>query len=648
MRPRINFLLTTMLLASFLMFDQSNAQISLPKLISDGMVLQRDVKLTIWGWASSGEKVEIDFLNKKYSSVTDKNGNWSITIPKLKSGGPFDMVIIGKNEIVIKNILIGDVWVCGGQSNMQTNMERIRDLYESEVSSASNEKIRQFVVPQKYDFNQPRKDISGGSWISVSPSTIQNFSGVAYFFAKKLFDRYGVPIGLINTAIGGTPAEAWVSEETLKNFPTHLEILNEFKNEKFVNEIISNNEKISREWISNLNKIDLGYASQRDDSLDFFENINNWGEINIPGFWDEQGVGKINGSVWFRKSFAVPKSMLGKELKLYLGRIVDSDSTFINSKFVGSVSYQYPPRKYKIPAGLLHEENNEIVVRVVNNIGRGGFIKDKPYYITDGEQKLDLSGEWKYKVGAIVNPHPPTITVHYKPTGLYNGMVAPLFNYSIKGVIWYQGESNTGRAIEYQSLMPALINDWRSNWKNKNLPFLYVQLPNFMETNSEPVESQWAELRDAQLKTLSVPNTGMAVAIDLGEWNDIHPFNKKDVGERLALAAQKIAYGNKKIVHSGPIYKSMKIKNNTVILSFENVGSGLMTKDGQELKYFAIAGEDGKYVWASAKIENNKVIVWNDEVKNPKIVRYAWANNPEGANLYNKEGLPASPFQAGK
>ncbi len=648
MRPRINFLLTTMLLASFLMFDQSNAQISLPKLISDGMVLQRDVKLTIWGWASSGEKVEIDFLNKKYSSVTDKNGNWSITIPKLKSGGPFDMVIKGKNEIVIKNILIGDVWVCGGQSNMQTNMERIRDLYESEVSSASNEKIRQFIVPQKYDFNQPRKDISGGNWISVSPSTIQNFSGVAYFFAKKLFERYGVPIGLINTAIGGTPAEAWVSEETLKNFPTHLEILNEFKNEKFVNEIISNNEKISREWISNLNKIDLGYASQRDDSLDFFENINNWGEINIPGFWDEQGVGKINGSVWFRKSFAVPKSMLGKELKLYLGRIVDSDSTFINSKFVGSVSYQYPPRKYKIPAGLLHEENNEIVVRVVNNIGRGGFIKDKPYYITDGEQKLDLSGEWKYKVGAIVNPHPPTITVHYKPTGLYNGMVAPLFNYSIKGVIWYQGESNTGKAIEYQSLMPALINDWRSNWKNKNLPFLYVQLPNFMETNSEPVESQWAELRDAQLKTLSVPNTGMAVAIDLGEWNDIHPFNKKDVGERLALAAQKIAYGNKKIVHSGPIYKSMKINDNSVILSFENVGSGLMTKDGKELKYFAIAGEDGKYVWASAKIENNKVIVWNDEVKNPKFVRYAWANNPEGANLYNKEGLPASPFQAGK
>ncbi|MBX3008552.1 MAG: sialate O-acetylesterase [Melioribacteraceae bacterium] len=637
-----------MLLASFLMFDQSNAQISLPKLISDGMVLQRDVKLTIWGWASSGEKVEIDFLNKKYSSVTDKNGNWSITIPKLKSGGPFDMVIKGKNEIVIKNILIGDVWVCGGQSNMQTNMERIRDLYESEVSSASNEKIRQFIVPQKYDFNQPRKDISGGNWISVSPSTIQNFSGVAYFFAKKLFERYGVPIGLINTAIGGTPAEAWVSEETLKNFPTHLEILNEFKNEKFVNEIISNNEKISREWISNLNKIDLGYASQRDDSLDFFENINNWGEINIPGFWDEQGVGKINGSVWFIKSFAVPKSMLGKELKLYLGRIVDSDSTFINSKFVGSVSYQYPPRKYKIPAGLLHEENNEIVVRVVNNIGRGGFIKDKPYYITDGEQKLDLSGEWKYKVGAIVNPHPPTITVHYKPTGLYNGMVAPLFNYSIKGVIWYQGESNTGKAIEYQSLMPALINDWRKNWKNKNLPFLYVQLPNFMETNSEPVESQWAELRDAQLKTLSVPNTGMAVAIDLGEWNDIHPFNKKDVGERLALAAQKIAYSNKKIVHSGPIYKSMKINDNSVILSFENVGSGLMTKDGKELKYFAIAGEDGKYVWASAKIENNKVIVWNDEVKNPKFVRYAWANNPEGANLYNKEGLPASPFQAGK
>lgn len=648
MKTQIKILFTTIILLSILLSAQANAQISLPKLISNGMVLQRNAKLKIWGWASVGEKVGINFLNRKYSTVADKDGNWNVTLPKMKSGGPFEMVIKGKNEIVIKDILIGDVWICGGQSNMQTNMERVRDLYENEIANAANENIRQFIVPQKYDFNEPQKNIIGGNWLSVSQNTIRNFSAVAYFFAKQLYEKYNVPIGLINNAIGGTPAEAWVSEETIKKFPNHYAVLNEYKNEELVNSIISNNEKISREWSSNLNKNDLGYISRQKGTIDSFNDLSTWGKINIPGFWDEQGVGKINGSVWFRKSFSVPKSMLGKELTIYLGRIVDSDSTFVNGKLVGSVSYQYPPRKYKVPADLLVEEKNEIVVRVVNNYGRGGFIKDKPYYFTDGKQILDISGEWSYKIGAIVEPHPPTITVHYKPTGLYNGMVAPLFNYSIRGVIWYQGESNTGRAKEYQSLIPALISDWRKNWKSKNLPFLFVQLPNFMETTNEPVESEWAELREAQRQTLLVPNTGMAVAIDLGEWNDIHPFNKKDVGERLALAAHKIAYGNNKIVHSGPIYKSMKIKNDKIILTFENVGSGLIAKDGRDLKYFSIAGEGGKYVWANAKIENNKVIVCSDEVKNPKFVRYAWANNPEGANLYNKEGLPASPFQTEK
>jgi sialate O-acetylesterase len=269
---------------------------------------------------------------------------------------------------------------------------------------------------------------------------------------------------------------------------------------------------------------------------------------------------------------------------------------------------------------------------------------DKPYQLTTATDTIELKGNWKYKVGAVMPALPAATFVRWKPGGLYNAMIAPLLNYSIKGVIWYQGEANTNKATEYQKLFPALIKDWRQQWKQGDFPFLYVQLPNFMETKSQPSESEWAQLRESQLKTLSIPNTGMAITIDLGEWNDIHPSNKEDVGKRLALVAESVAYKEKNIVYSGPLYQSMKIENNRIILSFTNVGSGLTAKGNTELKYFSIAGTDKKFVRAKAIIQNNKVIVWNDAVKDPVVVRYAWADNPEGANLYNKEGLPASPF----
>jgi sialate O-acetylesterase len=351
----------------------------------------------------------------------------------------------------------------------------------------------------------------------------------------------------------------------------------------------------------------------------------------------------------------LPASVTGKPAKLFLGRIVDADQTYINGVMVGNVAYQYPPRRYELPAGILKPGKNIIVVKVINTTGKGGFVPDKPYRLVSGGENFDLRGEWQYKVGQVLDPDAGAgggvssgagvFSAQNSPTGLYNTMVAPAINYTITGFVWYQGEANSGRAKEYALLLPALISDWRKKWKEGELPFLYVQLPNFMEVDYSPSASNWAELRESQLKTLSVPNTAMAVSIDAGEWNDIHPLDKKDIGDRLAIAGGHLAYGDKDGVYSGPIYQSFRIEANKIIVSFSHTGSGLVAKGGGELYYFSIAGTDKKYVWAKATIDGDKVIVWNDKVTVPVSVRYAWADNPEGANLYNKEGLPASPFE---
>jgi len=372
-----------------------------------------------------------------------------------------------------------------------------------------------------------------------------------------------------------------------------------------------------------------------------------WRTINIPGYWEDQGIKDLDGIVWYRKEVDVPSSMVNAFSNVFLGRIVDADFLYINGQMIGNTTYQYPQRRYQIPAGILKPGKNIFVVRVINNVGKGGFVPDKPYCLIAGNDTIDLKGYWQYKVGEVFLPGQSgrNFSLQNQPTALYNAMIAPAINYTIKGFLWYQGEANSSRAKEYATLQPATIADWRNKWREGDLPFLYVQLPNFMEVNYLPSESQWAELREAQLKSLSVPNTAMAVAIDLGEWNDIHPDRKKEVGERLALAAEKLAYGEKNVVYSGPIYQSSAIDGNKIVISFTNTGSGLITNDGEEVSQFAIAGADKKFVWAKAKIEGDKVIVWNDDVPNPVYTRYAWADNPDNPNLYNKEGLPASPFR---
>ncbi|HEX3046508.1 MAG TPA: sialate O-acetylesterase, partial [Bacillota bacterium] len=461
---------------------------------------------------------------------------------------------------------------------------------------------------------------------------------------RDLYEKYRVPIGLIKACVGGTPAEAWMSKEALRAFPQHLATARKFKSLRYRRRIQDNDKIINERWYQQLIQQDKGLTGE----VPWFDpgfDASSWPTMEIPAYWDEAGIAPMNGVVWFHKEIEIPATMIGKPARLLMGRIVDSDTAYVNGVMVGTVSYQYPPRRYDIPGDLLRPGKNTIVVRVVSDANRGGFIKGKPYRLIAGGETIDLQGPWRYQVGAVVEPLPAQTFIQYKPLGVFNGMIAPLLKLAIKGVIWYQGESNDKCPPEYYQLFPTLIADWRRKWNQGDFPFLYVQLANYQEAKSEPSESNWAEIREAQRNTLAVPNTGMAVAVDLGEWNDLHPLNKGDVGKRLALLAQKVAYGARDVVSSGPIYQSMTIEGNKIRLSFTEVGGGLVAKGGGELRHFAIAGPERRFVWAQARIEEDQVVVWNDQIPHPVAVRYAWADNPEGANLYNREGLPASPFQ---
>jgi sialate O-acetylesterase len=620
------------------------SQVRLPRLISDGMVLQRDADVRIWGWASKGEKVSVRFVGSSSTTTASDNGEWSVVLAKQRAGGPYQMQIIASNSVTISDVMIGDVWVCSGQSNMELSMTRAQPLYGREIAESTNPSIRQFLVPQRYNFKQPQKDVESGIWKSADPQTVLEFSAVAYFFAKELFNRYHVPIGLINTSLGGSPAEAWMSEEALRSFPAYYSEAQRFKNDQLIQQIDSQDNARIRAWYDLLQKKDEGVRDLKGMWSDPSYDASAWESMTIPGYWASTSLGPVNGVVWFRRSFEVSSSAAGKGARLNLGRIVDADSVFVNGAFVGWTSYQYPPRRYEIPANLLKEGKNTIVVRVINSAGKGGFVVDKPYEIDFGSEKIDLKGKWQFHLGATMDPLASQTFIRWKPVGLYNAMLAPLLNYRMKGAVWYQGESNAGRAMEYRELLPALIRNWRNDWKQGDFPFLFVQLPNFMEPRDKPSESGWALLRESQLKTLALPNTAMAVAIDIGEWNDIHPLNKKDIGVRLAIAAGGVAYRDKRLVYSGPLYQSMKVEGSKIVVTLTNTGSGLVTKGG-ELKQFAIAGADKQFAWANAKIEKNRVIVWSDTILKPVAVRYAWAANPAGSNLYNKEGLPASPFR---
>ncbi|BEV02791.1 sialate O-acetylesterase [Chryseobacterium gambrini] len=611
------------------------AKVTLPNLVSDGMVLQRNQKLNIWGKADANEKVDVKFLNKNYKTTADQNGNWKILLPEQKAGGPYTMTI---NEITLKDILIGDVWLASGQSNMELPMRRLTQLYSNEIKNANNKNIRFFTVPQKYNFKSPQTELDGGKWEATNSQTILNFSGVAYFFAKDVSEKNKVPVGIIHASLGGSPIQAWMDENSLKKYPEYLDEAKKWQNDELIKSTESSEQALSKSWYTELDQSDIG-LNQHWEKFDL--NDSDWKTMKIPGSWEDT-EGSFEGSVWFRKEIILTKNQAGKAAFLNLGRIKDADVTYINGTKVGNVTYEYPPRWYDVPAGILKEGKNVIAVRISNGSGKGQFIADKPYYLEIDGQKIDLKSEWKYKIGVKMGKMAPGTTfIRWKPTGLYNAMINPLINYNIKGAIWYQGESNTGKPKEYSDLLTTMIADWRNKFNNKEMPFITVQLANFMEAKAQPVESNWAELRDQQRKvSLQVPNAGLAVIIDVGEWNDIHPLNKKTVGDRLALQAMKLAYG-KNIVADGPVYQSMKINGNKIVLSFKTGTDDFAPV--VELKGFAIKNAGGNWSWAKAKIEGKTITVWNDSVTNPVAVRYDWADNPDG-NLKNKTGLPASPF----
>jgi sialate O-acetylesterase len=634
-----------LLIPALLVACNTLAEITLPKTISDGMVLQRDRQLKIWGFASSKERIQVAFRGRSWKTTADGAGGWAVWLPPMSAGGPFTMEIKGTNSLIIKDILIGDVWLCSGQSNMVHYLDLHKERYDREIAAANYPEIRQFLVPTSTNLSTPLSDVAGGSWKAATPDNVLRFSVIAYFFAKAIYDKYQVPIGIINASVGGTPIEAWTSESGFQKFPDILDVIDKNRDTAYVNNV-NRRARLHAEAVARNRSADLGM----DEPVRWYDtsySAREWRTINIPGYWEDQGVRDLDGVVWYKREIDLPSGCAGLPAKIAMGRIVDADILYVNGRQIGQTTYQYPQRRYEVPDGVLRDGRNVLVIRVINTSGKGGFVPDKPYTLTVAGKSYDLKGYWQYKVGAVYEREDrvESIPLQSQPTALYNAMIAPLTDFALRGFVWYQGESNAGRPGNYEELMRALITDWRLQWKQPEAPFLYVQLPNYMDVNYSPGDSQWALMREAQLNVLDVPHTAMVVAIDLGEWNDIHPGNKKPIGDRLALAARAIAYGERDVVYSGPVYRSHEVEGNRIWINFTGVGTGLISIDGASLTQFEVAGADKKFVWAKAKIEDNKVVVWSDLVSTPMYVRYAWADNPAGANLYNKEGLPATPFR---
>lgn len=660
--------LLLLICVSLLSISSAFADVTLPRLLSDGAILQRDKPLMIWGWADEGEKITVSFAGKKKSTTT-KNGRWSVTFPAIKAGGPHELVVTGKNELKRSNILMGDLWIAAGQSNMELPLNRVKYQYPGLIESTNQPNIREFNVPVAYAFKGPLQDYTQGQWKTATPENLAGFSAVGFFFMQKLHAENNVPIGLVTIPVGGSPAEAWVSESVLEKYPHYQQKLQPFKDDAHVQATIAKDKANSDKWYADLNAADTGLKNKwQQEKL----NVADWKSLQVPGFLKEQGSNFSNGALWVRKTIELSAAQAAKKAVLWLGCIVDGDQVYVNGQLVGQTGYQYPPRIYAVPAGVLKAGKNSIAIRITSYSNNAGFVKDKRYALLLGEglfgdEQIDLKGEWKYQIAARAGNMQPTTTLHYLPSSLFNAKLAPALPLKVKGVIWYQGESNVERAdaqgvhrqpggqcadetcavstSEYRYLFADLIRDWRKQFGQGHFPFLFVQLANFLPAYDQPTESKWAQLREAQRQTLALKNTAMTVAIDVGEWNDIHPLDKQTVGERLALSAMKTAYGKKSLLASGPNLKKISSKGNQLVLSFSDVGSGLEVRGG-ELKHIAIAGADKKFVWAKAEVKKDKLVVWADSIAEPKWVRYAWADNPAGANLYNSAGLPASPFEA--
>ncbi|HEX9934661.1 MAG TPA: sialate O-acetylesterase [bacterium] len=620
----------------------------LPRVFGDNMVLQRKRKNPVWGKTEPGSTVTVELGGRRVATVAGPDSVWSVRLPEFAAGGPFTLRVIGKDTVTFNNVLFGEVWIGSGQSNMEMPLAGWGKVlnYEQEIRDANDNKLRLFHVRRAMN-TVPRSDVQTDGWQECSPASVAEFSSTAYFFGRELRKALGVPVGLIASSWGGTPAESWVSGNELKTLPDFAQRILELETQApIMDQQRRDFEMRSREWKQIIRSLDAGYRAL--PSWDRAEvEDGGWGTMHLPVLWESAGFPGLDGVVWFRKSFDIPATWMGKDLVLNLGTIDDTDTTWFNGVNVGSVEQWNLDRRYTIPASLVRSGRNTISVRVMDTGGGGGLYGSPNQLALSNAlgDSISLSGEWRVSLGVDLKQAPAlplSPDQPDRPAVLFNGMIHPLVPYGIRGVIWYQGESNAGRAKQYRTLFPALIRDWRRQWNQGDFPFLFVQLANYMEATPDPGESDWAELREAQLLALGLPKTGMAVTIDIGDARDIHPKNKQEVGRRLALAALKIAY-KQKPVFSGPIYRSMKVENGCIRLFFDHA-QGLSTRHGGQPKGFALAGENGTFVWAEARIEGKTVVVFSSAVPEPKAVRYAWASNPE-CNLVNAAGLPASPFR---
>ena len=629
----------SLILLIFAFCGQISAQVKLPAIFTNHMVLQRDKPVNIWGWANAGEKVSLTFNGQKAKAKVAADGKWQVTLKPMAFGGPFDLTVKSSSgEKILKDILIGDVWFCSGQSNMEMPLAgwgKIKN-YEEEIAQANHPTIRLFTVEKARSF-QPEQDFKG-NWQVCSPASVGEFSATAYFFGRKLNQELNVPIGLVNSSWGGTNIQTWISWDEIKNRPEYQDqqladfpkIISEWAvNRKKYEEVLTHDPGLSGKW----------FLPETDTHL--------WNNIVLPNGFEQSEVGNVDGIVWFRKEITLSEKQAETQALLSLGVIDDHDETYVNGQLVGETDDWYTNRKYIFKKGILKPGKNTIAVKVLDRSGGGGFAgASADMFLKMGSEQADLSGNWLFR--------PAVTTAQFDvkqdganafPSQLYNAMVAPVISFPIKGVIWYQGEENTNYPAGYADLFQMLIKNWRTKWGDQ-LPFIWAQLAKYMAPSEIPEETPWSIIREDQHKALVLPKTGEVVLIDLGEAKDIHPKNKQDVGLRFALSALKVAYA-KQLDYSGPVFKSHKIEGGKFVMDFDQLDGGLVAKGDKYgyLKGFAIAGADHHFEWAKAFIRGNQVVVYSEKITEPVAVRYAWGNNPEDANLYNDANLPASPFR---
>jgi sialate O-acetylesterase len=635
-RSSIVLFLSLLAFTLFVVIDAAHAEVKPNSIFSDNAILQRDMAIPVYGTADEGEKITVEFDGQKVSTVS-KGGKWRVLLQPIKaSSTPQTLKIRGENAVEITGVLVGDVWVASGQSNMERQLglragQKPIDNWQAEAAAADFPQIRQYYVPEHLAL-APAVD-ANGKWTVCTPQTAPDFSAVGFFFARDIHRAEKVPVGILFSAWGGTPAEAWTSETALQTMPAFRDMIKTLRDQS------ADPDKYKRQvaqWYANN---DPGLSKTGDWSAMSLP-TEDWAPVDMPALFP----GDFDGVIWYRKVLDLPEPWNAKAAVMHLGSIDDQDTTWVNGTLIGSMDIWNAPRDYRIPAGVLRAGRNVIAVRVLDTGGPGGFTGKAEEMILEltGDKSVapvHLAGQWSSRTGVSLaktpafpvrannNPNAPSI--------LYNSMIAPLQSFPIKGVIWYQGESNSDRSRQYRELFPLMIADWRRGWGLGDFPFLFVQIA--------PHASMVPDIREAQFLTLAkTPKTAMAVITDVGDANDIHPARKAQVGARLALAARALAYGEK-IEYSGPLFDLMKIDGNKATISFTHVGGGLMAKDG-DLKGFTIAGEDKKFVPAKAEIKGDTVVVWSDKIASPVAVRYGWANVPD-VNLFNQAGLPASPFR---